>query len=84
MDIQNSQTTQQTQQLTLTPTMRIALEILKMPLLELQTFIQQQLEENPMLELTEHASDQPSSQTDFSEESSASLDPQPLNELDDT
>ncbi len=41
------------QQLALTPALRLSLEILQMPLAELQTFLSQQLEQNPLLELQE-------------------------------
>ena len=40
-------------QLTLTPALRLSLEVLQMPLLELQAYLSQQMEENPLLETTE-------------------------------
>lgn len=61
MHQQQSGTLQFDQRLTLTPSMRLALEILQMPYLDLQQFIQQQMEENPMLELE----DQNAEQTDI-------------------
>ena len=49
MDIQNKQSLQQRQ--VLTPNIALALEVLRMPVLELQNFLEHQMEENPCLEL---------------------------------
>ena len=49
MPIQAKQTLQQ--RLMLAPNVTLALEILRMPTLELQAFLQQQLEGNPLLEV---------------------------------
>ena len=49
MNIQNKQLLQQRQ--ILTPNVALALEVLRMPLLELRTFLEHQMEENPCLEL---------------------------------
>jgi len=49
MTIQAKQTAQQ--RLMLAPNITLALEVLRMPTLELVTFLEQQLEENPLLEL---------------------------------
>lgn len=51
------QTTEQTQRLTLTPSMQMALQVLQMSNLDLQAFLDQQLQENPMLELEEQSND---------------------------
>ena len=51
MSIQARQTTQQ--RLLLAPNITLALEVLRMAAMELQTFLQQQTEENPLLELSE-------------------------------
>src|SRR3989338_3112247 len=51
MAIQQKQTVQQ--RLLFAPNITLALEVLRMTTMELQTFLHQQLEENPMLELEE-------------------------------
>ena len=53
MDIRAVQIPQH--QLTLTPSLRLSLEILQMPLMQLQAYLTQQLEENPILETSESA-----------------------------
>lgn len=55
MDISTQQ--KQQQSLTLTPSLRLALEVLRIPLAELEMYLQQQLEENPLLEKTEDPSE---------------------------
>ena len=42
----------------LAPNVTLALEVLRMPLLELQTFLEQQCEENPLLEIEESQNDE--------------------------
>ena len=54
MALQAKQTTQQ--RLMAAPNITLALEILRMPTLELQAFLEHQLEENPLLELEEPSS----------------------------
>jgi RNA polymerase sigma-54 factor len=51
MGLQAKQVAQQ--RLTLAPNVTLALEVLRMPLLELQMFLRQQAEENPLLEMDE-------------------------------
>ena len=53
MALQAKQTTQQ--RLMLAPNVTLALEVLRMPTMELQAFLRQQVEENPLLELDEAA-----------------------------
>lgn len=55
-------------QLTLTPSLRLSLEVLQMPLMQLQLYISQQLEENPILETSDSAEsdDQPDPAKDAS------------------
>lgn len=57
MDIQNKQLLQQRQ--ILTPNIALALEVLRMPILELRIFLERQMEENPCLELGESANEEP-------------------------
>ncbi len=40
-------------QLTLTPALRLSLEVLQLPLMQLEVYLNQQLEENPVLEMNE-------------------------------
>jgi len=56
MALQAKQTLQQ--RLVMAPNLTVALEILRMPMLELQAFLRQQAEENPLLEM-EELSDEP-------------------------
>ncbi len=56
--LQTTQTTQQ--QLQLAPHLALALEVLRMPIMELQTFLQQQAQENPLLEVYEPAEERDS------------------------
>ncbi|MBI3997076.1 MAG: RNA polymerase factor sigma-54 [Candidatus Omnitrophica bacterium] len=56
MALQAKQTTQQ--RLMLAPNVTLALEVLHMPLLELQAFLEQQCEENPLLEIEESQNDE--------------------------
>jgi RNA polymerase sigma-54 factor len=51
MPLQHKQTIQQ--RLMLAPNVTLALEVLRMPTLELRAFLEQQLEENPLLEIDE-------------------------------
>ncbi|MBI3323379.1 MAG: RNA polymerase factor sigma-54 [Candidatus Omnitrophica bacterium] len=51
MTLQLRQTTHQ--RLMLAPNITLALEVLRMPTMELQTFLRQQVEENPLLEIDE-------------------------------
>jgi len=44
-------------QLTLTPALRLSLEILQMPLHQLEAYLSQQVEENPVLEMTQDPPD---------------------------
>ena len=44
--------------LRLTPQMRLAISLLQMPLIKLKKYIKQQLEENPLLESVDHASEE--------------------------
>lgn len=55
MKPQITQTTQQEQRLVLTPSMKTALQVLQMPRQELAVFLEHQLEENPLLELSEES-----------------------------
>lgn len=48
----------QQQKLVMTPELKLALKILQLPTLELEEFIQQELETNPVLELVEESKDQ--------------------------
>ena len=57
MRIQVRQTTHQ--QLIMAPNVKLALEILRMPTLELRAFLERQLEDNPLLELEESQYDEP-------------------------
>ena len=56
MNIQNKQSLQQRQ--IFTPNVALALEVLRMPVLELRTFLEHQMEENPCLELGDSASEE--------------------------
>ncbi len=56
MALHTKQTLQQ--RLVMAPNLTVALEILRMPMLELQMFLRQQTEENPLLEM-EELSDEP-------------------------
>jgi RNA polymerase sigma-54 factor len=62
MAIQAKQTTQQ--RLMLAPNITLALEILRMPLMELQAFLEHQVEENPVLELDQEENDDEPPQPD--------------------
>ena len=53
----NAKQTQQ-QRLMLAPNVTLALEVLRMPLMELQTFLESQCEENPLLELDEELAEE--------------------------
>lgn len=57
MSLQPKQTNQQ--RLLLAPNVTMALEILRMPTLELRAFLEHQLEENPLLELDVEAAPEP-------------------------
>ncbi len=74
MEITPSQ--KQQQQLTLTPSLRLALKVLHMPLTELQAYLYQQLEENPLLEKVEepHDSSDTPVETKPTEDESPDLD----------
>ncbi len=74
MEITPSQ--KQQQQLTLTPSLRLALKVLHMPLIELQAYLYQQLEENPLLEKVEesHESSDTPAETKQTEDESPDLD----------
>lgn len=61
MALQVKQTLQQ--RLVMAPNLTVALEILRMPMLELQVFLRQQTEENPLLELEELAEEQEPTET---------------------
>jgi len=43
------------QQFLLTPALKLSLEVLQMPVLQLQSFLQQQLDDNPALEVTDES-----------------------------
>jgi RNA polymerase sigma-54 factor len=58
MAIQAKQTIQQ--RLVLAPNVALALEILRMPTMELRAFLERQLEDNPLLELEESDAEEPS------------------------
>ena len=82
MKLNASQTTHLEQRLTLTPTMRLALEVLQKPHMELKAFIEEQLQENPLLEVEDgsddaHAADLPDTQPEQPSEE------EPFKELDD-
>ena len=64
-------TQRQQQHLTLTPSLRLALEVLRMPLMELRAYLHQQLEENPLLEETSEPSEssEPGAESPQTEES---------------
>ncbi|MBI4341271.1 MAG: RNA polymerase factor sigma-54 [Candidatus Omnitrophica bacterium] len=73
--MQAKQTIQQ--RLLLAPNVALALEILRMPTMELQAFLEQQMEENPLLELSESEEDaeDPSAEAEpASEETSQQAD----------
>ena len=53
----NAKQTQQ-QRLMLAPNVTLALEVLRMPLMELQAFLESQCEENPLLELDEELAEE--------------------------
>jgi len=76
MALQAKQTTQQ--RLMLAPNVTLALEVLRMPTMELHAYLQNQVEENPLLEVSETQEEQeePQAETNDSEEESpaASLD----------
>ncbi|MCK9554651.1 RNA polymerase factor sigma-54 [bacterium] len=55
MQYELGQIQSQQQKLMMSPQMRQALEILQLPLLELRTIIQQQIQSNPVLEIEENA-----------------------------
>ena len=59
MALQAKQTTQQ--RLMLAPNVTLALEILRMPTMELRAFLEHQMEENPLLEVTESQEEEPQS-----------------------
>src|SRR5438309_4818818 len=54
----------QSQQMILAPRMIQSMEILQLPIMALQERIQQELEENPVLELTESANDAAAPESD--------------------
>ncbi|MBI4355967.1 MAG: RNA polymerase factor sigma-54 [Candidatus Omnitrophica bacterium] len=56
MKLSTVQTTRQLQRLTVTPSVRLALDVLQLPLLDLKAFLEHQIEENPLLEMEEGAS----------------------------
>jgi len=66
MPIQAKQTLQQ--RLMLAPNVTLALEILRMPTLELQAFLQQQLQDNPLLEMEAIEQDEQTSETSAEQE----------------
>ena len=78
MALQAKQTTQQ--RLMLAPNVTLALEVLRMPTMELHAYLQQQVEENPLLEVSEsqeEENEEPPAETNGTEESestAASLD----------
>jgi len=76
MALQAKQTIQQ--RLMLAPNVTLALEVLRMPTMELHAYLQQQVEENPLLEVNEsqdESLDEPPAETNGEEESpTVSLD----------
>ncbi len=88
MKLNTHQGTHLQQQLALTPSMRLALEILQKPHLELKTLIEQEMQENPLLELDEETPNtQPNDGADGAspiESSSKETDAEtPYGDLDD-
>jgi len=77
MALQAKQTTQQ--RLMLAPNVTLALEVLRMPTMELQAFLQQQAEENPLLELEESDLEE----VEAAPETASPEDTQPSNGLDE-
>src|SRR3989338_615107 len=73
MALQAKQTTQQ--RLMLAPNVTLALEVLRMPALELRAFLEHQLEENPLLELNEN-SDEEDDLTHSTDESNGKEEPE--------
>ncbi len=61
MALQHKQSAQQHQRLLMAPNMTLALEVLRMHAMELQAFLQQQAQENPLLEVDESNQDEESS-----------------------
>lgn len=61
MVLQHKQSAQQQQRLLMAPNMTLALEVLRMHAMELQAFLQQQAQENPLLEVDESNQDEESS-----------------------
>lgn len=62
------------QQLTLTPSLRLSLEVLRMASLDLQLFTTQKIEENPLLELSDPLSESPDPQLSEQVNSEAAAD----------
>ena len=58
------QTIQQTQRLTLTPAMQTAFQVLQLPLLESRIFVEQQLQDNPLLDIEDGSSNAPETDAD--------------------
>ena len=58
MALQHKQSTQQQQRLLMAPNITLALEVLRMHAMELQAFLQQQAQENPLLEVDESNQDE--------------------------
>ena len=64
-------------QLTLSPSLRLSLLVLQMPLLELHSFLEQQLQENPLLEPQESAeSERPEPELPSEKDRSDGLEPE--------
>ena len=72
MALEARQTIQQ--RLLLAPNLTVALEILRMPTMELQVYLRQQAEENPLLEVDDLTDDPPSDEADANLETNTSLD----------
>ena len=58
---------EQQQKLIMTPELRLALKILQLPAIELEEYIKQELEENPVLEIVENAQEEKSEKAEDKE-----------------
>ena len=66
---------EQQQKLIMTPELRLALKILQLPAIELEEYIKQELEENPVLEIVENVQEEkPEKPEDKEEKEEASFD----------
>src|SRR5881227_1014211 len=66
------------QKMILAPRMIQSMEILQLPIMALQERIQQELEENPVLELKEAATDEPTAEAEAEPETEAVVEPEPV------